>query len=386
MITQVELTNFQSHRHAILDMGDLTVFTGSSNSGKSSVLRALTALVRNDAVGDYITHGENYLSVKVTLDSGIAVKWTKGKNENSYRISWPDGTESYFQKVGADVPEEVKDVLKLSPVVMEGGQKAQVNIHEQLEAPFLIQDTPGYVAKVFGELTSASKLYTAVSEGNKKINRSRATKKVRKEDLEKLEEQLDDYAQLEQHVDLAEQARAMITAADRITHKIEAITQMTADLAVLASSIWTAGDRIATLQPLVAVDLDPLEHCVRDEEALSRDAAALQRVAGQIKALNALGKTLKELESVPDLDALEQMERQGRDIFLINDQIAVVNERIAENETAIVKLQQGIVVVDKKIEEAYTHLDSCPSCGQELSDEAKETLVSGRQTTVVGGN
>lgn len=385
LIETVELTNFQSHRHVILPMGDLTVFTGSSNSGKSAVLRALTALVRNDAVGDYITHGESFLKVKVTLDCGTSVEWVKGKNENSYRITWPDGGESYFQKVGADVPDEVKAVLKLSPIVMEGGQKAQVNIHEQLEAPFLIQDTPGHVAKVFGELTSASKLYTAVSEGIKKINRDKATKKVRKGDLDELETQLEGYQLLEQQIDLAENARAILNSAKSVEAQAKNATEISTEVGIIASQIYTAGERIAELQPIVAIDFAPIDEISAQIQAISRKGNELISLTTGMSRMEKTIGSLTGLSEVPDLDEIEDMGEKYASLSLISGSLTSLNDRIGEAEGAVSKLTKGLAMVDKKIQEAYTHLDSCPSCGQELTDEAKETLVSDRKTISVGG-
>jgi exonuclease SbcC len=385
LIETVELTNFQSHRHVILPMGDLTVFTGSSNSGKSSVLRALTALVRNDAVGDYITHGESFLKVKVTLDCGTAVEWVKGKNENSYRITWPDGRESFFQKVGADVPDEVKAVLKLSPIVMEGGQKAQVNIHEQLEAPFLIQDTPGHVAKVFGELTSASKLYTAVSEGIKKINRDKATKKVRKGDLEDLETQLESYQLLEQQIDLAENARIKLNVAKDIEIQAKNAQAAATEVGIIASQIYTAGERIAELQPILAVDFEPIDAISSEIESISGLKKQWDTTQLSLAGLEKVAQALDKLSDVPDLDEIEALGQEYAALSLVSGSLTSLNSRISDAEDAVSTLNKGLSSVDKKIQKAYTHLDSCPSCGQDLTDEAKETLVSIRETISVGG-
>ena len=385
LIETVELTNFQSHRHVILSMGDLTVFTGSSNSGKSSVLRALTALVRNDAVGDYITHGESFLKVKVTLDCGTSVEWVKGKNENSYRITWPDGGESYFQKVGADVPDEVKEVLKLSPIVMEGGQKAQVNIHEQLEAPFLIQDTPGHVAKVFGELTSASKLYTAVSEGIKQINRAKATKKVRKGDLEELETQLEGYQLLEQQVDLAENARIKVDLAKGIEQQSEQASKIASEIAEKTEAISTVGHQIEVLQPIMAVDFDELDRISASIQEVDNRKFSITALSGNIRTMELVIENLEGLSELPDLDEISNMGETVASLTVISQSISSLDARISDAEEAISTLSKGLAAVDKKIEEAYTHLDSCPSCGQDLTDDAKETLVSGRETIRVGG-
>jgi hypothetical protein len=40
-----------------------------------------------------------------------------------------------------------------------------LNLHEQQESPFLVVSPPPYVAKVFGEMTYAGKLFSAASEG-----------------------------------------------------------------------------------------------------------------------------------------------------------------------------------------------------------------------------
>jgi len=137
MIKNLELQNFQSHKKTELVFSDgVNVIIGGSDSGKTSIIRALKWLVWNRPGGDAFrsTWGGK---TKVTLDlNGIEVSRIKDK-ENLY---YSDGVK--FMAFGAEVPFEIKHLLNLN----------EINLQSQMDSPFLISSTPGDVAKHFNKI------------------------------------------------------------------------------------------------------------------------------------------------------------------------------------------------------------------------------------------
>jgi DNA repair exonuclease SbcCD ATPase subunit len=141
MFTRIRLQNFQAHKDSTLDLHPgVNVITGPSDQGKSSVLRALGWVLFNNLRGDgYRREGApkgEPVWVKVTTPEGDITRSRKG-NTNTYDVN---GTP--FAAVGTNVPEQVEDMLHVSPYCMQ----------KQGEGPFMLDSPPGEVAKAINAL------------------------------------------------------------------------------------------------------------------------------------------------------------------------------------------------------------------------------------------
>jgi recombinational DNA repair ATPase RecF len=71
MISRIELYNFMSHAHTVIEpAAGLTVLVGPNNCGKSAIVSALQILCENDK-GDYmVRHGEDECRIVLVTDDG----------------------------------------------------------------------------------------------------------------------------------------------------------------------------------------------------------------------------------------------------------------------------------------------------------------------------
>lgn len=417
MLTRVELFCFQAHEYLDLPIGKLTTLVGPSNSGKSAVLRAVAGMLRNDSVGPFVRHGAANLRVVLHLQDGHKVEWEKGKDKNGYVLHRPDGTESKYQKVGTAVPDEVAEVLRMGPITLEDGSKAHVNLHEQADKPFLVFDTPASVAKVFGELTSAGKLFSAANEGNRRNREDKKTKSIRQEDLEQLSVELEAYAGLDAQVESLQAVQEGLVlierldaAATELNALLDARSRACADALVIEQREMELADIAqADLDVLVKLDsaCNQLTSCVEDltavnvrseghkaeverlEAITSIDLSGLEDLDTQVAELKSLvdehstaraqqvklgsvSSTLKGLDEA-DLSGLDKMTAVAVELDSLLVHLGG-KQLLLENELASVKqAEQDLAALAKEI----ALIDVCPSCGQDLSENAKEHLLHG---------
>jgi DNA repair exonuclease SbcCD ATPase subunit len=115
-ITHLRLENFQNHRDTQmrLDSG-VNLITGSSDSGKSAVLRAINLVLHNQPRGKtFVRKGATEARVTITFSDDTSVTRIKGER-NAYVVRYPNGYEKVFDKIGSDVPEEVRAALGSPP-------------------------------------------------------------------------------------------------------------------------------------------------------------------------------------------------------------------------------------------------------------------------------
>jgi len=150
MIKSITLNNFQSHKDTTVNFCDgINAIVGLSDSGKTSILRAIDWVVNNNPSGEeFISSWSKETSVSIILNSGVVVKRGRSPSDNYYMID-----KQIFKAFGVYVPEEVKNVINMEPI----------NIEKQLDAPFLLGSSPGEVAQILNQIVDLGGIDHAIS-------------------------------------------------------------------------------------------------------------------------------------------------------------------------------------------------------------------------------
>jgi len=375
VLSRVTLTNFQSHKLLDLELGAFTTLTGGSNGGKSAVLRAILALVRNDSAGDYLRHGQKTLSVKLTFDTGDTVEWVKGSGENKYILNRPGEKEQVFDKVGAGVPDEVAEVLRLGPIVVGKGDKQYVNFHQQLESPFLISATPGDVAKLFGELTSASQLYTAVNEGNRVARGFNATRSTRMGDLRQTKIDLEDFSDLEAQQEALSTVKGLLEAAENVCVRSETLEKGLSKVLDVDNRITEASKLVDRLSGVESSSLDELLEAGTAVETLQSLIDAYETCIRRIsKGTN--GLVYLDKATSTDLSALQAADTALEALQTLSAHLETNGAAESRLEADIASAEGDIERLTEQVQELVQELSTCLECNQHLTDEAKDFLLT----------
>lgn len=201
-IKKVELHNFQSHEYTEMEFDrGLNVILGNSDVGKTAILRAIKWALYNEPKGDYfIRQGEKDVSVKVTFSNGVVVERAKTPSKNSYFLVDSSGNEMRFEGFGIDVPKEITDVTNMYKVSLDNSNnKTILNIAEQLDGPFLLNEQASLRASAIGRLIGVNYVDDAlrnVVRDNKRTNQEIVELRKNKEDLK---EQLDEFSYIKDY-------------------------------------------------------------------------------------------------------------------------------------------------------------------------------------------
>ena len=157
VIYQLRVRNFEALKKFDVDLGGVTVIVGETNSGKSSIVRALKKVLYNDRGVPEITHGESSCSIGIDYN-GHQVTWKRtGDGSIVYKLD----DKTYHR--ASDTPQPIKDVLGL----VEVGNGVRVNLSEQFKSLFLINMTGSQLADMIGclfDLEKANKLMEILSK------------------------------------------------------------------------------------------------------------------------------------------------------------------------------------------------------------------------------
>jgi len=132
----ITIKNFQVIKQAdlVFDEG-ITAIIGQTNSGKSSIIRAIEGAINNRAGTSFINYDSD--STEVTIEEGSnIVTWVKAKKGNSsYNIN---GTE--LLKIGKSQLDEVGELFNMAEVRVND-EKFRLNFWKQMSPPFLVNKT-----------------------------------------------------------------------------------------------------------------------------------------------------------------------------------------------------------------------------------------------------
>lgn len=107
MITEIALNNFQCHKSLSISLGKITTLVGPSDSGKTTVLRALDWVCFNLGRPVLIQRrGADFVSASLTVDGHKVVRSTVN---NSYHID-----RQPFKTIGRNIPAEVTNLLHIT--------------------------------------------------------------------------------------------------------------------------------------------------------------------------------------------------------------------------------------------------------------------------------
>lgn len=411
MIKNITVANFQSHKLTTLELHPgVNAIVGSSNSGKTAVLRALYWLRFNRPSGvDFVSHWNqdkngnpiNPTTVDIQLTDSLGIQRRRAKDFNGYTIHDPrtEAPGKELEAVKTDVPEEIASALNMS----------DVNIQRQMDAPFLLSASSGEVARFFNRIIRLDLIDRVLSTAE---SRRRKTK----QDIERLTESetglaaeydkmswveiaaclVDKSETLQRRMTTTQDRRARIAViADRIRghradlRELEWLAEaekLVGQMAPIQARIQTTIDRRRRIQSLqteltrlksTAAELGwvtDAEYFVAKITPLRQHRDALttrRRAVGEIQG--AIEHYRTQLRAIPDLSAAAT----------IIEQITEVQSRIAGNrrrQTAVNALyqdikehRQTIIAADRESQSLTAQLPAvCPLCGGPWRDEHEQ--------------
>lgn len=347
MIKTLEINNYQSHKKSILNFHPgVNVVVGTSDSGKSAVLRALRWVCTGIPRGDgFRSHWGGDTEVHLETDNCIV---TRGKtnSENVYVLD----EETEFRAFGTEVPEEIVQVLNLDE---------SVNLQKQLDQPYLISETPGAVAQHFNRMAHLEKIDIGLKNVQSQIRTAEQTIQSKTTELKQIEEDKTSYS----YLTAAEENLVILETRQQ---RFEGLEKTVEDLQDLIQSIVSIDQKIVraekplqaekSLDSIIGVQ-NTLDKEKRLENSLKMLVEDIEQVHGKI------GKANKYISGVDAVDSLLSKMQDLKQEKVSGLALKTLVEDI--DEVIDLELTQSNSLITWQ--EDYTEYmpEICPLCGSE---------------------
>lgn len=285
MIRRIELVNFMSHPHTVLEPAKgLTVLTGENNTGKSAVISALQILCRNIS-GDYmVRHGQRECRVVVETDEGNVLEWKRKSGTVSYTIN---GRQVH--RLRGSVPEDLHDLLRLALVETEA-EPFDVHFGEQKKPIFLLDESPARRATFFASSSDAIKLIEMQNRHRAKVRDARNEETRLVNEAARLQQRLSSLKPLDAIEEQVAGVEAEHASLQRLLRDISSLQNHISDMEQMDSRVRKHAETAAAAKSLVPPPeipaTEPLSVMIRQM------AAQQKRIAAESAAAEAADRLL----------------------------------------------------------------------------------------------
>lgn len=360
MIKSISILNFQSHAKSKFDFADgVNVIVGSSDSGKTAALRALRWLANNRPTGDAMrsTWGGD-TNVIVETEDGY-VRRVRGK-EDHYELKSHGGKDLVFKAFRTDVPDEIVSFLNLS----------DINLQAQLDAPFLLSETPGNVAQFFNKIAKLDVIDKATSNVNsvilslaqeigKEASKDKPATGLIKE-IRDLEERIKGY-------DYLEQMEKDLVYAEEIQKILQDKEQDGGILKNLKDGIDNTFAAIDYYSEVVALEktVTEAEEKIEKKKKMVSDKARLEELIDVIKENE---RSIKQqsllLKAEPDVEKAISVIEKGKQLRKDRDTLVYLSGTIKGYSNDFKLKMSEIASMEAQFQEEMG--DVCPLCNQPI--------------------
>jgi len=347
LIKNVHIRNFQCHKEKTLETNPgITYVTGSSDTGKSAIIRAVEWVRTNRPSGtSHINRDATGASVKIETERGSAQRIRNNK-VNGYRVN---GTT--YKAVGGKVPDEVHEVLNLT----------DLNVQRQHDPPFLLTLSPGEIGRRLNQFADLEEADRVLSELNSDVRKVQSTIRRLDDEIGTLKTDLEGFHGIEE-------IGGRVEGAKQIDNRISTHQQNESRLTDLINRT------VSRKRSLDA--LSPLSEAEEQQANLSHTRTQFEATGKQIERLGTLIKRLENVSEWRDIELPEttqpsQIKEQvvERSALEKRLQTLITNVESAQErlENAEEDFKQAEVDYNKFVTEELG--GKCPTCGKPMEED-----------------
>ena len=316
MIKSLTIKNIQSHKDSRLELSPgINALIGSSNNGKSAILRALNWAVNNRPLGvevllsnwAYDSKGKQNEEMSVTVEKGNSTLIRrKTKSENEYVI---DG--EVLEAIKTDVPEEVRKFFMLS----------ETNMQKQQDAPFLLSLSSGKIAEYFNRIVRLDIIDRVLSNAESSRRKMKNQLESSESQEKKLEKELEKFEWIDSVEKLIEKIKTLDSKSEELSEtkddleesveKFEAASKEKYPDFKKEFKLISQIDEIEENNHQLNIELGQLEGSILKFEEVSKNSFNFSKEKKIIDAIENINLDRSEIEKLEeDIERFEASEKR----------------------------------------------------------------------------
>jgi exonuclease SbcC len=361
-VVRVEIHNFQSIAHEVVEVEGFSAIVGRSNIGKSAIVRAVKAALTGAPVDAYVRHSSEcpritkgnktcqcFCSVRIQAE-GFDLLWEKGDSVNQYTYNGEKHTVA-----GRGTPEFLADVGL--DMVKIGTDKTLIQVSDQFRPIFILDKSGTAVADVLSDVAKLDQINAAMRLAEKDRKEAAATRKVRLKDIKDLETSLESYIGLEGVLERSDAVAKLVDQKEEVADRVGKMER-------LISSAKAAAHRVKELSPITEVQIPSIDSLVDGGVKFQTLSTFKAQVEAKEKVISNLGG-VSDVE-LPEIDQVEAKVSNHLKLTGWSTKVAGLKSFFESMQSCTLELP-GI----EPLEEALKSWSRCDRLAQKLAKAGK---------------
>lgn len=337
------IRNFQNISEATINLEGFTVFTGKTNSGKSSIRRAIECVLYNVWDKGHIKKDAEDCLIRLTIDSDNWVQITKP--ENSYTVV-VNGEKSIYPKVGKASLEELCD-FSLDKFLDSEGYEHSVHIRSQTDPWFYISYSKQEQARIIASMFNFDRIKTVLKQSYTERQSVNKSVELTLSGLDKLKVEL---SNLEGRESLLTYLEKKMTKKSRIESFLGLSTDMNSSFSSVqkCSKELSLVDAISTSLYLLRTLSEWTQHTALYGESNSRCGNLLSELDITNLEILSYQSLLSSMEKLNTLNSYFNLKKTKYDVMLsISEKGAKsfnISKWIEQHQTALINSENKFII------------------------------------------
>lgn len=438
-IKGVIIKNFQSHTDTKLAFTDgCNLLLGSTDNGKTSILRAITWCLDNYPLGtDFITHKAKECTVRVIFSNDMYIERSRTRKDTGYyetgRIdeNGNDTDVQRYQGFTNNVPVEVINIHQTPKVSITKNLETHLNMSMQLDRPFLITDSVNDKAIAIGKITGTDLIDGAIKEvgsnitANNKllkqlgtdfsvvqkellgydINGLNASIKLFNEIKLKLTELNDKLTKLNEIKTRYSEAMTGIKSCESVINKANEMLSKSNNVAIVENKVLNLGRILAVMTryndyvgsiKVLQDKINKTDEVIQYKDLIDSTTTAIKKakdISAMINSFNTISANITDTErciagyneilssenlvtdAASHLVLLTSFKNIKNKYSDVNDIISEYNDEIKVHNEQITKTEAKIEQLNQEITKIVLSNGICPCCGQSITEEHVHNII-----------
>jgi DNA repair ATPase RecN len=366
---KVKISGFQIIEEAEFTVEGLTFFTGKSNSGKTSVTKAIEGALFNSPGSDFINEsvGKSTVEILFPAEEGypeLSLIWEKSPKSAKFIVNG-----ELYQKTGRSNPTDILNQHGIKEIET-ARQKHRLNFCRQFDSLFLVADTPSFVFEFISKISEERKVIPVLRFVGEEIKKDKEDAVRIEGAINSLQAQgIEKRAELESLPDIAAlQPKVLALTASRT--KLSRLLEVCSKLVEADRGIKGVVEEMGTLP-----DLSPIREKIKGLGVLLDRQRKLNSALGSIQSTSGsillVDESLDKLSSVREaarklnkikVDKLKSLRELYRNIQSSEENISLTLHQIHEEGKELSRIQIEFKEFKDKIQ-------VCPVCNSSLKKE-----------------
>lgn len=344
-IKNLKLKNFEGWVDGNIDFKNgFNVIMGDSDSGKSSIFRAIETVLTGKCGQENVNKNAKDLKVELTLSDGSLFTREYGKKGN--KISYNDVK---FERIGREVPTEYLDFLGNTFVKIDDNKKFNLCLYSQFDSHFFINFSDYDKSKLIGAVCGIGSIDKLVDLINRDIRDNNSKVKFLNEQLKENEEK---YSLLSEEYNKEKKNNEKL---NKVFNKLKKNCSIYEEINKLSDNYNTLCNEQKLKESLLNKNLFTFDF-EKYNQILGFFVDLLKLTVKELNKKDTIKNNKRFFDSFIDYREFEKL------VFLYNE-----FNKLHKNESNLLSLkeknQKQIGVLEIASKELLKKFDKCPLCG-----------------------